>query len=145
MASRDLEPTMTLHSRRPDRAGRSPSARMSVLCAVVVATALVTATAAQSKPIQRLESPQLAEISRASTPIVDRQITTAKVSAVARGGLRIADRYLSDDRRSVPGRQRRVRRRNAAGPDQGAGGERGRQGDGGSTEGSHGLHSTSVP
>jgi len=77
---------MTLHSRRPDRAGRSPSARMSVLCAVAVATALVTATAAQSKPIQRLESPQLAEISRASMPIVDRQITTAKVSAVAPAG-----------------------------------------------------------
>ena len=83
MASRDLEQTPTLHSRRPDRAGRSPSARWLVLCAVVVATALVTATAAQSKPTRRLESPQLAEISRASRPIVDTQLTTAAAVAPA--------------------------------------------------------------
>jgi hypothetical protein len=37
----------------------------------------VTATAAQSKPVRRLESPQLAEIARAATPIVDTQLTTA--------------------------------------------------------------------
>lgn len=86
MASRDLEPLPTLHSRRPDRAGRSPSVRLPVLCAVAVATALVAAAAAQSKPVQRLESPQLAEISRASTPIVDTQITAAGVSALAPAG-----------------------------------------------------------
>ncbi len=87
MASRDLEPLPTLHSRRPNRAGRSPSARLPVLCAVAVATALVAAAAAQSKPTRpRLESPQVAEISRASRPIVDTQITAAAVSAVAPAG-----------------------------------------------------------
>jgi hypothetical protein len=86
MASRDLEPLPTLHSRRPDRTGRSPSVRLPVLCAVAVTTALVAAAAAQSKPVQRLESPQLAEISRGSTPIVDTQITAAGVSAVAPAG-----------------------------------------------------------
>jgi hypothetical protein len=86
MASRDLEPTPTLHSRRSDRAGRSPSVRLSALCAVAVATALVAAAAAQAKPVQRLESPQLAEISRASQPIVDTQITAAGVSALAPAG-----------------------------------------------------------
>jgi hypothetical protein len=45
----------------------------------------VTATAAQSKPLRRLESPQLAEIARASTPIVDTQLTTA-AAAVAPAG-----------------------------------------------------------
>lgn len=86
MASRDLEPQPTLHSRRPDRAGRSPSARLPVLCAVAVATALVTAAAVQAKPVQRLESPQLAEISRASRPIVDTQLTAAGIRAVAPAG-----------------------------------------------------------
>lgn len=86
MASRDLEPKPTLHSRRLDRAGRSPSARLSALCAVAVATAFVAAAAAQAKPVQRLESPQLAEISRASQPIVDTQITAARVSAAAPAG-----------------------------------------------------------
>ena len=87
MASRDLEPLPTLHSRRLDRAGRSPSAaRLPVLCAVAVATTLVAAAAAQSKPVQRLESPRLAEISRASTPIVDTQIAAARVSAAAPAG-----------------------------------------------------------
>jgi hypothetical protein len=86
MASRDLEPKPTLHSRRSDRAGRSPSVRLSALCAVAVATALVAAAAAQAKPAQRLESPQLAEISRASQPIVDTQITAARVSASAPAG-----------------------------------------------------------
>jgi hypothetical protein len=59
---------------------------LPVLCAVAVATALVAAAAAQSSPVQRLESPQLAEISRASAPIVDTQITVANVSAVAPAG-----------------------------------------------------------
>jgi hypothetical protein len=85
MAARDLENTPTLHSRRPGRAGRSPFARVPVLCAVVVATALATATAAQSKPVHRLESPQLAEISRASIPIIDTQLTTA-AAAIAPAG-----------------------------------------------------------
>jgi hypothetical protein len=86
MASRDLEPKPTLHSRRSERAGHSPSTRLSVLCAVAVATALVAAAAAQAEPVQRLESPQLAEISRASQPIVDTQITAAGVSAAAPAG-----------------------------------------------------------
>ncbi len=46
----------------------------------------MAAAAAQSKPVQRLESPQLGEISRASRPIVDTQPTTAAVSAVAPDG-----------------------------------------------------------
>jgi hypothetical protein len=47
----------------------------------------VAAAAAQSKPTRpRLESPQVAEISRASRPIVDTQITAAAVSAVAPAG-----------------------------------------------------------
>jgi hypothetical protein len=46
----------------------------------------VTATAAQSKPARRLESPRLAEISRASTRIVDAQLPTAAVSALAPAG-----------------------------------------------------------
>jgi hypothetical protein len=86
MASRDLEPILTLRSRRPDRAGRPPSGLLPVLCAVAVATALVAAAAAQSRPVQRLESPQLGEISRASTPIVDTQITAAGISSVAPAG-----------------------------------------------------------
>jgi hypothetical protein len=86
MASRDLEPKPTLHSRRSHRAGRSHFARLPVLCAVAVATALVAAAAAQSKPVRRLELPQLAEISRASSPIVDAQITAAAVTAAAPAG-----------------------------------------------------------
>jgi hypothetical protein len=46
----------------------------------------VTAAAAQSKPVRRLESPQLAEISRASRPIVDTQLTASSVSAVPPAG-----------------------------------------------------------
>jgi hypothetical protein len=86
MASRDLEPKPTLHSRRSDGAGRSPSARLSALCAVAVATARVAAAAAQAIVVQRLESPQLAEIARASQPIVDTQIAKAAVSAAAPAG-----------------------------------------------------------
>jgi hypothetical protein len=86
MASRDLEPIPTLHSRRPDRAGRPPSGRLPVLCAAAVATALVAAAAAQSRPVQRLDSPQFAEISRASTQIVDTQITAAQMSSAAPAG-----------------------------------------------------------
>jgi hypothetical protein len=58
---------------------------LPVLCAVAVATALVTAAAAQSKPVRRLESPQLAEISRASVPIVDAQVSADAVAAAPAG------------------------------------------------------------
>jgi hypothetical protein len=37
----------------------------------------VAVTAAQSKPVQRLDSPQLAEVSRAARPIVDTQLATS--------------------------------------------------------------------
>src|SRR5256886_2449581 len=86
MASRDLEPQPALHSRRSGRAGPSPSARLPVLCAVVVATALVTAAAAQSSTARRLESPSGSQISRAASPIVDRQVAAAGASAVAPAG-----------------------------------------------------------
>src|SRR2546426_3477168 len=86
MASRDLEPQPPLHSRRSGRAGPSPSARLPVLCAVVVATALVTAAAAQSSTARRLESPSGSQISRAASPIVDRQVAAAGASAVAPAG-----------------------------------------------------------
>jgi len=46
----------------------------------------VAAAAAQSKPVHRLESPRLAEISRASSPIVDTQITAASAGAAAPAG-----------------------------------------------------------
>jgi hypothetical protein len=45
----------------------------------------VTAAAAQSKPVQRLESPQLAEISQASRPIVDTQLAPNVGAAVPNG------------------------------------------------------------
>jgi hypothetical protein len=86
MASRDLESQPTLHPRRSGRAGASPSARLPVLCAVAVATALVAATAAQSSTTRRLEIPSRTEISRAAGPIVDREVSAASVSAVAPNG-----------------------------------------------------------
>src|SRR5882762_9242359 len=86
MASRDVEPQPTLHSRRSGRAGPTPSARLPVLCAVAVATALVTATAAQSSATRQLETPRRSEISRASRPIVDTQLTAASVGAVPPAG-----------------------------------------------------------
>ena len=76
MASRDLEPQATVRSRSSSRAGRSPSARRLVLCAAVVVTALTAAAVSQAGPAFRLKSPSLAEISRASRPIVDTTITT---------------------------------------------------------------------
>jgi hypothetical protein len=80
MASRDVEPQSTIQSRRLGRVGRSPSARLVVLCAAVAATALVVTAAAQSKPsISKLESPQVAEIGRASQPIVDAQVVVKAV------------------------------------------------------------------
>src|SRR2546430_800201 len=80
MASRDLEPQATVRSRSSVRAGISPSARRLVLCAAVVATALVAAAVSQAKPALRLKSPSLAEISNASRPIVD--TTIAKPSTL---------------------------------------------------------------
>jgi hypothetical protein len=71
MASRDLEPQATVRSRSPTGAGSSPSARRLVLCAAVVVTALATAAVSQAKPIVGLKSPSVADISRASRPIVD--------------------------------------------------------------------------
>jgi hypothetical protein len=85
VASRELEPLPTLHSRRRSRAGFSPSARLPVLCAVAVATALVAAAVAQSSTTRRLEVPARSEISRASSPIVDKEVA-AGVSAVAPAG-----------------------------------------------------------
>jgi hypothetical protein len=59
---------------------------LPVLCAVAVATALVTAAAAQSKPTQhRLESPQLAEISRASRPIADTELAASALAVAPNG------------------------------------------------------------
>jgi hypothetical protein len=57
-----------------------------VLCAVAVATALVAAAAAQSSPSRRLEAPSRTEISRASSAIVDREISTTAVAAAAPTG-----------------------------------------------------------
>jgi hypothetical protein len=59
---------------------------VAVLCAVAVATALVAAAAAQSSTTRRLDIPSRAEISRASGPIVDREVSAANVSAVAPNG-----------------------------------------------------------
>ena len=51
-----------------------------MLCAAVVATALVVTAAAQSKPsLSKLESPQASEIARASQPIVDAQVVVKAV------------------------------------------------------------------
>jgi len=77
VASRDLEPTATLHSRRLGRA--APSARAVTLCAAVVATALATAAAAQSAPAHRLQSPQRSDISRAWRAVPDSTLS-AKLS-----------------------------------------------------------------
>jgi hypothetical protein len=79
VAPRDLEPTTTLHSRRLRRAGSSPSARTLILCAVAVTTALVSAAAAQSKPLRRLQSPSLGQIARAFRPITDKQVALSAV------------------------------------------------------------------
>ena len=46
----------------------------------------MTAAAAQSSATRRLETPSRSEISRASRPIVDRQLTAANVSAAAPAG-----------------------------------------------------------
>ena len=74
-----MEPKTTLHSRSLRRARRSPSARVLVLCAATVATALVTAAAAQSKPQRSLQSPQVDQIARAFRPITDKQVALSAV------------------------------------------------------------------
>src|SRR5205823_5819969 len=83
VASRELEPPPTLHSRRRGRVVSSPSARLRLLCAVAVATALVAAAAAQSSTTRRLDIPQRTQISRAAIPIVDKEVA-APVSAPSR-------------------------------------------------------------
>ena len=87
MALRDLEPQATHDSRGLGRAGRSPSARLVVLCAAAVATALVSAAAAQSKPSHQLVSPVLKEISRANAPITDAQVVVNAVPSGYWGGV----------------------------------------------------------
>ncbi len=57
-----------------------------MLCAVAVATVLVTAAAAQSSSARRLEIPSRTEIGRAASPIVDRQVAAASIGAVAPAG-----------------------------------------------------------
>jgi hypothetical protein len=85
VAPRELEPQATLHSRRPRRAGRSPSARLLTLCAAAAATALVAAAAAESKPSRRLDSPSLAEIARAQAPISDALVSPRVLGLLAPG------------------------------------------------------------
>lgn len=85
MASREVEPQATLRSRRPRRAGRSPSARLLTLCAAAAATALAAAAAAESKPSRRLESPRLAEIARAQVPISDALVSPRVLGLLAPG------------------------------------------------------------
>lgn len=87
MALRDLEPQATHDSRGLGRAARSPSARLVVLCAAAVATALVSAAAAQSKPSHRLVSPVLKEILRANAPITDAQVVVKAVPSGYWGGV----------------------------------------------------------
>jgi hypothetical protein len=82
VTSRDKEPQPTLRSRGAGWAGRTPSARVLIVCAAAVVTALAAAAAAQSKGSPRLVSPKLDEISRAGAPIVDKQV---KLSAVPDG------------------------------------------------------------
>ena len=85
MASRQSAQT-TLHPRGPTRAGRSPSARWSTLCAAAVLTALATAAAAQSAPRPELASAQLDEIARAAGPVRDSLITSHATRALAPNG-----------------------------------------------------------
>lgn len=87
MALRDLEPQTTHDSRGLGRAGCSPSARLVVLCAAAVATALVSAAAAQSKPSHQLVSPVLTEISRADAPITDARVVVKAVPSGYWGGV----------------------------------------------------------
>lgn len=85
MASRDLEPEATLRSRRPDRAVRSPSARL-VLCAAAVVTALSAAAAAQSATAARLKSPQVADLGRTAGQIHDTVLRLTTLRALAPDG-----------------------------------------------------------
>jgi hypothetical protein len=76
VAPRDQEPRRTLR----------PRGRLT-LCAAAAATALTAAAAAQAAPTQRLKSPQLDQISRATGPIPDSIIRTpAATSALAPNG-----------------------------------------------------------
>lgn len=70
----DPETQATLHSRRPRRAGSSPTARVLAVCAAAAVTALAAVAAAHSAPtqqVQRLQAPQRSEIARAGSAIPD--------------------------------------------------------------------------
>src|SRR5919112_211892 len=86
VTSRKLEPKATLHTRGSARAGRSPSARRSMLCAAAVLTALTAAAAAQSAERHGLKSPELGEIGRAAGPIRDSVVTAPSTRALAPNG-----------------------------------------------------------
>jgi hypothetical protein len=85
MASWDLEPLPTLRPRRSVRAGRSPSARLVVLCAAAAAAVLAAAAVAQSAPARRLDTPRLSEIARASGPIPDSELSQQGISRLVPG------------------------------------------------------------
>jgi hypothetical protein len=85
MASWDLEPLPTLRPRRPNRVGRSPSARLVVLCAAAVAAVLAAAAVAQSAPTRRLDTPHLSEIARASGPIPDSELSQQGINRLVPG------------------------------------------------------------
>ena len=85
MASWDLEPQPTLRPRRSARAGRSPSARLVVLCAAAAAAVLAAAAVAQSAPARRLETPRLSDIARASGPIPDSDLSHQGISRLVPG------------------------------------------------------------
>jgi hypothetical protein len=80
-----LEPQSTLRSRGPSRAGRSPSARLVVLCAAAAAAVLAAAAVAQSAPTRKLDTPRLSEIARASEPITDSELSTQRLSRLVPG------------------------------------------------------------
>jgi hypothetical protein len=76
VASWHLEPQATLHPRR----------RWLTLCAAAVLTALVAAAAAQSAPLRRLKTPDVADIGRAAAPFSDSIISAPATRALAPNG-----------------------------------------------------------
>jgi hypothetical protein len=75
------EADTTLRSRRRRPAGRSPAARLSLLCTAAAATVLATAAAAQSST-SRLATPSLPEIGRAGSAITDTTLPAAKIPGI---------------------------------------------------------------
>jgi hypothetical protein len=73
----------TLRSRRRRPAGRSPAARLCLVCVAVAATLLATAAAAQSSG-SRLVSPSRSEIGRAGSAIRDSVLHASAVPSVVR-------------------------------------------------------------